>query len=119
VRQSLTGFVSHDRARDARLATAFRNSLCPQDNGPNDFGIVLNVVNEVQLILRKVLRRRPAQLSLRGQRGAMSAAAHPAGVTRTAPVSVMRENGQSAVMMYGAWFLSSVRRGEEKVFTVM
>ena len=58
-----TGFVSHDGALDPRLTTAFRNGFGPEDDRPNDFVIMLNVVNELQLILRKVLRSRHAHTS--------------------------------------------------------
>jgi hypothetical protein len=53
-----TDFVAHHRPFDSCLATAFRNGFRKEDYGPNDFIIVLNVVNELELILHKILCRR-------------------------------------------------------------
>ena len=54
------GFVAHAGPLDPGLAAAFGNGFREQDNGANDFVIVLNVVDELELVLRKVLRSRHA-----------------------------------------------------------
>ena len=49
------GFVPHDRPLDAGLATAFGNGFRSQHNRANHFVIVLNIVHELKLVLRKIL----------------------------------------------------------------
>ena len=49
------GFGPHDRPLDAGLATAFGNGFRKQHNRANHFVIVLNIVHELQLVLRKIL----------------------------------------------------------------
>jgi hypothetical protein len=46
------GFIAHAGAFDAGLPAAFRNGFREQDDRANDFIIVLNVVDEVELILK-------------------------------------------------------------------
>jgi hypothetical protein len=50
------GFVAHAGPLDSSLSAAFGNGFREQDNGANDFVIMLNVVDELDLILGKVLR---------------------------------------------------------------
>lgn len=49
------GFVPHDRPLDAGLATAFGNGFRQQHNRAHHCVIVLNIVHELELVLRKIL----------------------------------------------------------------
>jgi hypothetical protein len=55
------GFLPDHRPLYPGLPTAFGNRFGKEDNGTNDFVVVLNGVNELEFILRKVLCRRHAR----------------------------------------------------------
>jgi hypothetical protein len=54
------GFVPDRGPLQASLATAFRNGFGKEHNRANDFIVVLNGIDELQLILREVLCSRHA-----------------------------------------------------------
>ena len=54
------GFVAHTGPFDAGLPAAFRDRFGEEDNRSDDFVIVLHVVDELELVLGKVLRSRHA-----------------------------------------------------------
>lgn len=56
-----TGFVPDGGPFQARLATAFGNGVGKEDKRANDFVVVLNVIDEVQLRLRELLCSRHAR----------------------------------------------------------
>lgn len=55
-RGKTAGFRAHDGPLTARLPTAFGNGFRKQHNRPNHFVIMLNIVDKVELVRRKVLR---------------------------------------------------------------
>ena len=52
------GFVAHAGPLDTGLPAAFDNGFRKQDDRANDFVIVLNVIDELELVLGKILRSR-------------------------------------------------------------
>src|SRR5262249_3870443 len=70
------GFRPHDGPFNARLPTAFGNGFRQEHNRPNDFVIMLNVVDKVEFVLRKVLRSRHAMPPPRGFHRPTPACAH-------------------------------------------